>query len=539
MAGLATTLGSGAMTNNIDDFSKAEVLLVLGSNTTETHPIIGMRLRNLARFKGKKIIVVDPRAIDLVEEASLFLQIRPATDIALINGFCNVIINEGLYDRRFVETSTENFEEFKEVVKKYTPDYVESITGVPRQMIIEAARMYAKAKPAAILYCMGITQHSRGTDNVKALSNLALLCGNVGKEGGGINPLRGQNNVQGACDMGGLPNVFPGYQRVDLPEIRAKFETAWGKRLPDKVGMTLTEMINAAIEGRLKGMYVMGENPLITDPDLEHVEKALSNLSFLVVQDIFLTETARFAHVVLPAASFLEKDGTFTNTERKVQRVRKAISPPGDAKPDWEILSMLFNRFGYWVEYKSPKDIFEEIRSLTPQYHGITYERIEEDGIQWPCPTLDHPGTPILHKDGIIRGKGLFLPVEYNPPPEGVDDQYPYVLITGRDYYQYHSSTMTGKSKVIQTKAPEASLEMHPDDLEELGLKEGDLVKVESRRGSVILKVKPTRRVARRTLFATFHFPEVPINRLTGIFPDPECKITELKFSPVKVSKVS
>lgn len=537
--GLATTIGIGAMTNSIEDISRAELILVFGSNTTETHPVIGMRIRNLARFKGKKLIVVDPRAIDLAEEATLFLQIKPATDIALINGFCNVIINEGLYDRDFVERMTDNFEEFKNVVKEYTPDRVEAITGVPRDLIIEASRMYAKAKPAAILYCMGITQHSKGTDNVKALSNLALLCGNIGKEGGGVNPLAGQNNVQGACDMGGLPDFYPGYQRVDVPEIRAKFETSWGKRLPEKIGMTLTEMMDAAIDGRIKAMYIMGENPLVTDPNLDHVEKALSSLNFLVVQDIFLTETAKFAHVILPAASFIEKDGTFTNTERKVQRVRKAISPPGEAKPDWEILTLLFNRFGSRADYKSPKEIFEEIRLLTPQYSGISYERLEQGGIHWPCPKADHPGTPVLHKDGIARGKGLFVPVDYEPPQDRVDEDYPFVLITGRDYYQYHSSTMTGRSKVIRSMSPEAALEVNPEDLERLGLKEGDFVSVESRRGAVTLKVRASKRVGKGTLFSTFHFPEVPINRLTGIFPDPECKITELKFSAVRLKRIS
>lgn len=534
---MATTLGSGAMTNSLMDIEEAELIMVLGSNTTENHPVLGMKLKRLVRSKGTKLIVVDPRRIDLVEDAVLHLALRPGTDIVLLNAMLNVIITEGLYDKEFVSEHTEGFEGLCEAVKKYTPEMAQEITGVRKEDIIAAARLYAKAKRAAILYCMGITQHTKGTDNVKALSNLALVCGHIGKPGTGINPLRGQNNVQGACDMGGLPQFLPGYQRVDDPEVRRKFEGLWGVSLPSEPGLTLVEMMDAILEGKVKALYIMGENPLLSDPNLHHVEEALAKLELLVVQDIFFTDTCKFAHVVLPSCSFAEKDGTFTNTERRVQRVRKALEPKGEAMEDWRIICELSQRLGYPMGYRSAEEIFEEIRKAVPQYAGITYRRLEKEGIHWPCPSDEHPGTPILHVGKPARGKGLLVPVEYRPPHETPDEDYPFLLITGRDYYQYHTGTMTRRSKVSNYYLPEPLLEVNPLDAQELGISEGDTVRVISRRGQVELKVKLSQRVKKGEVFSTFHFSEARVNLLTSSELDPVAKIPEFKVTAVRIEK--
>lgn len=537
MVGLATTLGSGAMTNSLADLKEADVLLVTGSNTTETHPVIGMLLRHHARFNGAKLIVIDPRKIDLVEEATLWLSPRPGDDIAWLNGLAHIIITEGLYNKSFVEEQTEGFEAVKEMVSRYTPEFVEEVTGIPRDQLIKAARMYGTAKNGAILYCMGITQHSTGTDAVKAISNLALLCGQLGKPGSGVNPLRGQNNVQGTCDMGGLPNVYPGYQGVSLREIKEKFERDWEAPLSEKPGLTVVEMSQAALNGKIKAMYIMGENPMVTDPDLSHLKKAYAGLELLVVQDIFMTETARLAHVVLPSLCFLEKDGTFVNTERKVQRVRKALKGPDGAKPDWEIISELSSRLGYPMNYRNEEEIFEEIRTVTPQYAGITYARLESGGIQWPCPDTNHPGTPILHRGKIVRGKGLFVPVAYHPPVEMPDKNYPFIMSTGRDYYHYHAGSMTRKVQLLNEMCPENFVELNPSDAERLGVCDGDRVKIESRRGDFITKAKITEKVSSGVVFTTFHFSEAPVNLLTNTVLDPESKIPELKVNAVRIEK--
>ncbi len=537
MAGLATTLGSGAMTNSLADIEEAEVIFVIGSNTTENHPVFGMKLKRLARYKGTRIIVADPRKIDLTEDAFLYLPIKPGTDIALLNGMMNVILREGLHDEEFIAEHTEGFDEFRKVVEKYTPDYVAEITGVPASDIEQAARLYGSAQRASIIYCMGITQHITGTDNVKSLANLALLCGNVGKPGTGINPLRGQNNVQGACDMGGLPATYPGYQRVDSEDVKKKFEDAWGVKLSDKVGLTVVEMGHAALSGDVKAFYVMGENPILSDPDLHHLEEALKNLEFLVVQDIFFTDTCKYAHVVLPAAAYAEKDGTFTNTERRVQRIRKALNPPGEAKNDWWILCEVARRMGYEMSYRNSEEIFEEIRKVTPQYAGITYKRIDKVGIQWPCPSEDHPGTPILHVGKIARGKGLFTPIEHRPPAEQPDEEYTFLLTTGRNYYHYHTGTMTRQCMVCNFYVPEPYLEINPDDAADLGLNDGDLVRVSSRRGEIELKVRISERMKRGEVFSTFHFSEARVNLLTGSELDPVSKIPEFKVTAVKVVK--
>ncbi len=537
MVGLATTLGSGAMTNSISDLQEADLFLVTGSNTTETHPVIGMLLRHRARFNGAQLIVVDPRKIDLVEEANLWLQPRPGDDIAWLNGLAHVIIQENLYNKPFVDQNTEGFEAVKERVSRYSPEYVEKITGIPKEKLVKAARMYATAKNAAILYCMGITQHSSGTDGVKAISNLALLCGQLGKPGSGVNPLRGQNNVQGACDMGCLPTVYPGYQGVALKEMKDKFEGLWGVLLSEKPGLTVVEMSKAALDGKVKAMYIMGENPMVTDPDLSHLEKAYAGLELLVVQDIFLTETGRMAHVVFPSLCFLEKDGTFVNTERRVQRVRKALEGPGEARPDWKIICDLSSRMGYPMQYGNEEEIFEEIRRVAPAFAGITYGRLESGGIQWPCPGMDHPGTPFLHRGRIVRGKGLFVPVDYAPPPEVTDKDYPFIMSTGRDYYHYHAGSMTRKVKLLNEMCPESFVELNPSDAKKLSVADGDRVKIASRRGEFVSKVKITDRVPEGVVFAKFHFAEAPVNLLTNTVLDPESKITDLKVSAVRVEK--
>jgi formate dehydrogenase alpha subunit len=537
VVGLATTLGSGAMTNSIADLKEADVLLVTGSNTTETHPVIGMLVRNRARFHGAKIIVVDPRKIDLVEEAALWLQPRPGDDIVWLNGLANIIIREGLYNKTFIEQHTEAFDALKEKVSRYTPEFVQEKTGIPKEQLIETARLYGSAKNAAILYCMGITQHSSGTDGVKAISNLALLCGQLGKPGSGVNPLRGQNNVQGACDMGCLPNVYPGYQGVALKELKDKFESHWGVPLSGKPGLTVMEMSKAALDGKIKAMYIMGENPMVTDPDLSHLERAYARLDLLVVQDIFMTETGRMAHVVFPSLCFLEKDGTFVNTERRVQRVRKVVEGPAEARPDWKIICDLSLRLGYPMSYGNPEEIFEEIRTVTPQYAGITYGRLESGGIQWPCPDINHSGTPYLHKGRIVRGKGLFVPVDYTPPPEVVDEDYPFIMSTGRDYYHYHGGTMTRRVKILEQACPEHFVELNPSDSKKIGVAEGDRVKIVGRRGEFISKVRITDRVPPGVVFAKFHFAESPVNIITNTVLDPESKIPDLKVSAVRIEK--
>lgn len=537
MAGLAATLGSGAMTNSIEDLAEAEVMIVIGSNNTETHPVIGMRLRHFARYRGTKIVVIDPRRTDLVEESALWLSPLPGYDLALLNGFAHVILKEGLQNKAFIEEHTENFDAFKSVVEKYTPEYVETLTGVPKDDIIKTARMYATAKNAAILYCMGITQHSKGTDNVKAVSNLALLCGHLGKPGSGVNPLRGQNNVQGACDMGGLPDVYPGYQKVHIKENREKFEKFWNASLSEVPGLTVVEMTNAMHDGKLKAMYIMGENPMLTDPDLTHVEESFRHLELLVVQDIFMTETARMADVVFPAASFAEKDGTFSNTERRVQLVRKALKEPGTARQDWDIIGGIAAKMGHPMPYEKAEDIFDEMRKVTPQYAGLTYKRLGMNGLQWPCPDETHPGTPILHKGKIARGKGLFAAVEYRPSAEVPDSAYPFILTTGRDYYQYHSATMTGRVRLLKEYCPESFVEISSEDAGKLGIQDNDWVKVESRRGHVIARAKISDKVQRGVIFKKFHFAEGAVNRLTNPVLDPTSKIPELKVSAVRLEK--
>jgi formate dehydrogenase major subunit len=535
VAGLAATFGSGAMTNSIDELEYTDLILATGTNTTENHPVIGMKIKRAVKQHGTKLIVIDPREIDLVKYADIWLRQKPGTDVAVFNGLINVIIAENLYAKEYVAERTEGFDALKAVVAKYTPEYVEKISGVPAEDLKKAARMYAKANRASIIYAMGITQHISGTDNVKSTANLSMLCGNVGIEGGGVNPLRGQNNVQGACDMGSLPNVYPAYQQVANEDTRKKFETAWGANLSPKPGLTLMEIMAGAGSGAIKALYIMGENPLLSDPDLHHVKKELQKLDLMIVQDIFLTETAQIADVVLPVAVFAEKDGTFTNTERRVQRIRKALEPPGEAKTDWEVICDLSTKMGYPMHYTSAKEIFEEVTTVTPSYAGITYKRIEREGLQWPCPTHDHKGTKFLHKDRFSRGLGLFTAIEFIPPNELPDKEYPFLLSTGRVLYHYHTGTMTTRAQGPSERCPESLVEINPVDAEKLGISDGQMVKVTSRRGNVEAKARITTKSAPGSIFMNFHFTATQVNLLTNPALDPTGKIPEYKVCAVKL----
>jgi formate dehydrogenase alpha subunit len=539
VAGLATTFGSGAMTNSIGDFAEARCILAIGTNTTEAHPIIGRVIRQAVRAGKTKLIVANPLEIPLVRYAALWLQHRAGTDVALLMGIMKVILDEGLADTAFITARTDNFESFKESLKDYPLDLVEKITGVPADKIVQAARMYAANRPATILYTMGITQHTHGTDNVMAVADLAMLTGNVGKPGSGVNPLRGQNNVQGACDVGALPNVYPGYQSVADPKIREKFEAAWGVPLNPTPGKTLSEIMPLAHEGKIKAMYLMGENPSLSDPDATHVRHAMEHLEFFVVQDIFLTETAQYADVVLPATSFAEKDGTFTNTERRVQRVRKALEPVGGSRPDWWITCELARRMGgKGFDFKGPSEIFDEIARVTPSYGGISYARLEDGSLQWPCPDEGHPGTCILHADIFPRpgGKGHFVPLAYRPSAEQPDAEYPLLLTTNRSLFHYHTGTMTRKVKGLNILRSEELVAINPADAAELGIADCSMVNVTSRRGSVTAKAKVTGASPRGTIAMTFHFAESPTNVLTNPAYDPVAKIPELKVTAVRVS---
>jgi formate dehydrogenase alpha subunit len=539
IAGLGATFGAGAMTNSISEIRDASCILAIGTNTTEAHPVIGLEIKR-AVGKGAKLIVVNPRKIELVRLAHLWLQHKPGSDVALLMGMMKVIVDEGLVDRAFIEERCEDFDAFRESLKGFDLDFVERTTGVPRNKLVEAARLYATDKPSTILYATGITQHSHGTDNVIATANLAMLTGNIGKPSTGVNPLRGHNNVQGACDLGALPNVYTDYQAVSAPRVREKFEAAWSCSLPPSPGLTITEMIEAAYRKEIKALYLVGENPALSEPDIGHAVKALEKLEFLVVQDIFLSETARLADVVLPAASFAEKDGTFTNTERRVQRVRKVIEPVGDSRPDWWITCQLGQRMGSkGFRFAHPSQIMEEIASITPSYGGISYERLEDGSLQWPCPTQDHPGTPILHSERFARsnGKGRFIPLEYKPPRELPDDEYPLVLTTGRSLYHFHTGTLTRKVSGLNILRGEELVEINPEDASSLGIADGEMVKVISRRGEVVTKAKVTDVSSVGVVFMTFHFAESPANLLTNSALDPVAKIPEYKVCAVRIEK--
>ena len=545
VAGLQITLGSSAMSNSIAEMKDLEVLLVTGSNTTETHPVISTFMREAVVKNGARLIVIDPRQIEMSQFADFYLQLKPGTDVVMFQALAHVIVNEGLVDQEFLDNRVEGFEEYLPSLEPFTPEYAEEICGVPAEAIRQAARLYGKANAAAIYWGMGISQSSHGTDNAISLANLALLTGNIGRPGTGLNPLRGQNNVQGCSDSGGLPNVYPGYQSVNDPEVRGKFEEYWGVSLDPEPGLTTMEMVDAAEKGSIKGYYVMGENPMMSEPDLLHARHVMENLDFLLYQDIFMNETGEYADVILPAVSFAEKDGTFTNSDRRVQLVRPAIKPPGEARPDWEIIQDLALRVEEKLARKGspgftfthPSQIWDEMAELTPPFQGITHERVEkEDGVHWPCPTPDHPGTPYLFTDTFPRGKGKLTPLVYRPSVELPDNEYPLILSTGRVLYHWHGGTMTRRSK-LDDIYPEALVEIHPDDAKDIGVNSGDWVKMRSRRGEIEVKVLVTQRSSKGMVFLPFHFVEAAANILTLDARDPQAKIPDYKVCAVKVEK--
>jgi formate dehydrogenase alpha subunit len=538
------------MTNSIRDIAEeSQCIFIIGSNTTEQHPVIGTKIRRARRHRGVKLIVADPRRIDIAEYADLHLRHKPGTDIALLNGLMHVILREGWQDEQFITGRTEGFEEFKTLIEKYTPEVVSEITGVPAEDIELAARMMAEHRPGALLYAMGITQHTVGVPNVMSCANLQMLLGNMGVPGGGVNPLRGQNNVQGACDMGGLPNVYPGYQRVTDPNVQEKFERAWGAPLSNQVGLTITEILKGAEEGSVRGLYVIGENPMISDPDLNHVRYSLQRTEFIVVQDLFFTETSQFADVIFPAASFVEKEGTFTNTERRIQPVRRAVDAPGEAKPDSWIITELAKRMialgaampdpdAPWAgwDYEFISEVMAEINALCPIYAGVAPRRLEAgESLQWPVPTQHHPGTPVLHVGKFSRGLGQFVAVDHVPPAELPDDEYPLMLTTGRVIYHWHGGEMTHRARNLEAMYPEALVEINPKDAQKIRLNNGAMVKVVSRRGEIVAKAEVTDRVEPGLIFTTFHFAESAANFLTNPALDPQAKIPEYKVCAVKL----
>jgi formate dehydrogenase alpha subunit len=525
--------GDGAMSNSISDVDHADVVFVIGSNTTECHPILGRKIKRAVREGRTRLIVADPRGVELSEQAEVHLDLLPGTDVALLNGIMRQVVDAGLTDEPFISERCEGYEPLLQSLEPYTLEQVEGTTGVSGHKIRQAAKIFGQARAAMILYGMGITQHTTGTDNVKAVANLLMLTGNLGRRGTGFSPLRGQNNVQGACDMGALPNVYPGYQRVNDPVAQAKFEKAWGRPLSPSPGLTMTEMFGAAHQGDMRAMYIMGENPLMSEADLNHARQALARLDLLVVQDLFLTETAQVADVVLPAASFAEKDGTFTNTERRIQRVRRAIDSPGQARADGEIVANIATRLGYPMDRTSPSELMDEIADLAPIYGGVHFDRLDDAGLQWPCWDREHPGTDTLHVDGFTRGRGKFHVVLDQPPSELPSGAYPLLLTTGRILEHWHTGSISRRSRVLESLVSESRVELSPVDTDRLGIESGDLVCLESRRGKLRTKVTRTDRVQPGQAFMAFHWSDAPVNLLTNPAVDPVAKIPEYKVASI------
>jgi formate dehydrogenase major subunit len=528
------------MTNSFADFAKARMFLVIGSNMTEAHPVAASFLKN-AVMNGAELIVVDPRRVDLVDFADHHLQIKVGSDIALLNGIMNVLITEGLYDKDYVNSCCTGFEELKKKVMEYPPERASEICGIDADMIRHVARHLWSVRPSMLVYTLGITEHTCGVNNVTSCANLQMLLGNVGFECGGVNPLRGQNNVQGACDMGALPNVFPGYQRVDDPSAQAKFKTAWGiERLSEKPGLMMPSMLEKLHEGKIKAFYIFGENLANSEPDIHHIEKCLSSAEFLVCQDIFPTETTRFAHVILPAAAWSENDGTFTNSERRVSMVRTASIPPGIAKPNWWIFKQIAKLMGHDWASNSAQELWDnEISVLAPQMAGIKYKRLEGDGLQWPVPDITHIGTPTLHIDGCFTcGLGRFVPSDWTPPAEVSDKEYPFVLSTGRRLYHYHTRTQTGRAEGLNTLLSEETADICPEDAGALGIENNEMIRVRSRRGEVTVKARMTDRIPRGMVWMSFHFRETCANWLTNPAFDPICQTAEYKACAVRIEKL-
>ncbi len=540
VAGLARTLGSGAMTNPIHDITHdVDCILLVGSNPEEAHPVVGMQIRKAVQT-GTRLIVVDPRDIGLTKYADIHLKIRPGTNVAFANGMMHVMIKEDLIDHSYVEKYSEGFDKLKETVEKYTPEYVGEICHIDPKKLVEAARMYATAKKAPIIYCLGVTEHSTGTEGVMCMSDMAVLCGKIGKSGCGVNPLRGQNNVQGACDMGALPTDYPGYQKVDNDEVRQKFEKEWGVSLSPKPGLKATEVFPAAIEGRIKGLYIFGEDPIVTDPDTHHIDKALRSLDFLVVQELFMTKTAAYADVVLPGVSYAEKEGTFSNTERRVQRIRKAVEPAGNARLDTDIITNLMNAMGYPQKRLTAAEIMDEIARVTPSFGGISFERLDAgESLQWPCRDKDHKGTPIMHAGAPARGKALLYAVDYKPSNELPDEEYPFILTTGRILYHYNAAAMTSRVQGLMDIAGEGFIEINIRDAREKGISDGERIKVMSRRGEITAVARVGRKVSQGETWMPFHFPDSPVNVLTNAALDEIARIPEYKVCAVRIEKIS
>jgi formate dehydrogenase alpha subunit len=545
VTGLQIAIGSSAMSNSIAEMKNLDVFIITGSNTSETHPVISTFMREAVVRNGAKLIVIDPRGIEMTQFATIWLRQKPGTDVAVFQAMAQFIIQENLYDSDFINSRVEFFEEYKTAIQDCTPEWAEEITGVPSEQIRQAALLFGNANKAAIYWGMGISQSVHGTDNALALANLALLTGNIGKAGTGLNPLRGQNNVQGCSDSGGLPNVFPGYQEVTDPEIRAKFEQAWGIQLNPEAGLTTMEMVDAAEKGAIHAYYVMGENPMMSEPDLSHSRHVMENLDFVLVQDIFFNETAEYADVILPAASFAEKEGTFTNSDRRVQLIRKAVEMPGEALPDWQIIGQLANLVesklsrsqSAGFNYTNPSEIWDEMASLTPPFQGITHNRItREGGVHWPCPTADHPGTPYLFTDSFPRGKGQLVPLTYSTSAELPDSEYPYILSTGRVLYHWHGGTLTRRSK-LDDIYPQPTVEIHPLDAGKLNINSGEWIQVRSRRGQIKVKTIISERSPEGMVFIPFHFAEAAANELTKDARDPKAKIPDYKVCAVAIDK--
>ena len=537
VAALMETIGSGAVSNVFADVELADVAIVIGSNAAENHPVAATFIKEAAK-KGTTLIVIDPRRPLLADQADHYVSFKPGTDVALLNGLMHVLIRDGLIDEGFIRRRTEGFEALRETVRAYPPETVERITGVPRELIETVARCYGQARAAMIFWGMGISQHTTGTDNARCLISLALMTGNIGRPGTGLHPLRGQNNVQGASDVGLIPMVYTDYQPVNDQAVRRRFEEAWDVRLDSEPGLTVVEIMDGALTGQIRGMMMMGENPFLSDPNINKVRKALSALDFLVVQDIFLTETAEFADVILPATSFAEKEGTYTNTDRRVQLGRKAIDPPGQARTDWEILCDIAARMGHPMQYENAEAIFREIALLTPSYAGLSYARLGSTGLLWPCPDHNHPGTSVLFSDGFPRGKAKFAAAEFAPAKELPDQDFPFVLNTGRLLEHWHTGTMTRRSRALDTLQPEAYAELHPDDLRALGVSEGEFARVSSRRGVIAIRVRANLRMTPGNVFIPFHFREAAANVLTIDALDPDGKIPEFKFCSVRVEGI-
>jgi predicted molibdopterin-dependent oxidoreductase YjgC len=537
----------------MDDIADyAQCILIIGSNTTEQHPVFGAKIRQAVLKREAKLVVIDPRSTDITEFATLHLRPRPGTDIALLNGLMQIILQNGWEDQDFITSRTENFDTFRDNLSAYPPEKVAEITSVPVEQLHQAAEILATSKPAAVLYAMGVTQHTVGVQNVLTVANLQMLLGNMGIPGGGVNPLRGQNNVQGACDMGGLPNVYPAYQPVTNEAARKKFESAWGVPLPEQIGLAATQMIPMTGTGEVKALYILGENPVMSDPDTNHVRHCLETCEFIVLQEIFPSETSAYADVLLPGVTFAEKSGTFTNTERRVQRVRQAIEPLGEARPDWQIIRDVARRviaygsrkpdaapFSAW-EYTSAEDVMTEINALAPSYAGISYARLEKgERLQWPVPSLDHPGTPILHRERFSRGLGQFMPTNHIEPAERPSDDYPMLLSTGRVLYHWHGGEMTRRAKGLMEVYSRPLVELNPEDAAREGIQTGDCVQVASRRGKIQVTAWVTERVPVGMVYASFHFPEASVNVLTIGALDPVAKIPEFKVSAVKIERVN